>query len=77
MKKKEILIFSILMMVFSTLSSQQIFDWENPKVVDINKETTVLGGAGNVINNLKALGADVSVAGVIGDDANGAIIANV
>ena len=41
------------------------------QVVDIAKETTVLGGAGNVINNLKALGAEVSVAGVIGDDANG------
>jgi len=31
------------------------------QVVDVAKETTVLGGAGNVINNLKALGADVSV----------------
>jgi D-beta-D-heptose 7-phosphate kinase/D-beta-D-heptose 1-phosphate adenosyltransferase len=41
------------------------------QVVDVAKETTVLGGAGNVINNLKALGAEVSVAGVIGDDANG------
>ena len=41
------------------------------QVVDIAKETTVLGGAGNVVNNLKALGANVSVAGVIGDDANG------
>jgi len=41
------------------------------QVVDIAKETTVLGGAGNVVNNLKALGAHVSVAGVIGDDANG------
>jgi D-beta-D-heptose 7-phosphate kinase/D-beta-D-heptose 1-phosphate adenosyltransferase len=41
------------------------------QVVDISKETTVLGGAGNVINNLKALGANVSVASVIGDDAIG------
>ncbi len=41
------------------------------QVVDIAKETTVLGGAGNVINNLVALGAKVSVAGVIGDDENG------
>ena len=36
------------------------------QVVEISKETTVLGGAGNVINNLNALGADVSVASVIG-----------
>lgn len=41
------------------------------QVVDIARETTVLGGAGNVINNLVALGAKVSVSGVIGDDENG------
>lgn len=41
------------------------------QVVDIANETTVLGGAGNVINNLRALGADVSVASAIGDDDNG------
>jgi len=41
------------------------------QVVDIAKETTLLGGAGNVINNLRALGADVSVCSVIGDDDNG------
>lgn len=41
------------------------------QVVDIARETTVLGGAGNVINNLVALGARVSVSGVIGDDENG------
>lgn len=41
------------------------------QVVDIARETTVLGGAGNVINNLVTLGAQVRVAGVIGDDENG------
>ena len=41
------------------------------QVVDIAKETTVLGGAGNVINNLRVLGAKVSVASVIGEDDNG------
>ncbi|MCX6075037.1 MAG: D-glycero-beta-D-manno-heptose-7-phosphate kinase [Campylobacterales bacterium] len=41
------------------------------QVVDIYRETTLLGGAGNVINNLVALGAQVSIAGVIGDDDNG------
>ncbi|MBL0708261.1 MAG: D-glycero-beta-D-manno-heptose-7-phosphate kinase [Sulfurimonas sp.] len=41
------------------------------QVVDISKETTVLGGAGNVINNLHALGAKVRVCSVIGDDSNG------
>ena len=40
-------------------------------VVDIEDESEVLGGAGNVINNLKALGANVMVASAIGSDANG------
>ena len=38
------------------------------QVVNVSKETSVLGGAGNVINNLHALGASVSVASVIGQD---------
>jgi len=40
------------------------------QVVAIEKETSVLGGAGNVINNLSALGAKVSVFSVIGHDSN-------
>jgi len=38
------------------------------QVVNVSKETAVLGGAGNVVNNLHALGASVSVASVIGED---------
>jgi len=41
------------------------------QIVDISKETIVLGGAGNTINNLITLGANVSVASVIGNDKNG------
>ncbi len=41
------------------------------QIVDIKNETTVLGGAGNVINNLVTLGAKVSVSSVIGKDDNG------
>ncbi len=37
------------------------------QVVNIDNETTLLGGAGNVINNLKALGADVDVIGIVGE----------
>ncbi len=37
-------------------------------IVNIKKESSVLGGAGNVINNLFALGANVDVISVIGDD---------
>lgn len=38
------------------------------QVIDIEKETTVLGGAGNVVNNLKALNTNVCIVSVIGDD---------
>jgi D-beta-D-heptose 7-phosphate kinase/D-beta-D-heptose 1-phosphate adenosyltransferase len=38
------------------------------QVVDIQKETSVLGGAGNVVNNLVSLGAEVTVMSVLGDD---------
>jgi len=41
------------------------------QVIDIEKETTVLGGAGNVVNNLKSLDAEVMVISVIGEDENG------
>jgi D-beta-D-heptose 7-phosphate kinase / D-beta-D-heptose 1-phosphate adenosyltransferase len=37
------------------------------QVVNVDSESTVLGGAGNVINNLKAFGADVEVMSVIGE----------
>jgi len=41
------------------------------QVVDVLREELRLGGAGNVVNNLVALGAQVAVCSVIGDDANG------
>jgi D-beta-D-heptose 7-phosphate kinase/D-beta-D-heptose 1-phosphate adenosyltransferase len=36
------------------------------QVVNVERESSVLGGAGNVINNLRALGAQVDVISVIG-----------
>ena len=36
------------------------------QVVDVKKEELTLGGSGNVVNNLVALGAKVFAAGVIG-----------
>ncbi len=44
------------------------------QIVDIKKETTVLGGAGNVISNLLALGASVEVLSVVGDDEVGLLV---
>ncbi|HBC46902.1 MAG TPA: D-glycero-beta-D-manno-heptose-7-phosphate kinase [candidate division Zixibacteria bacterium] len=37
-------------------------------VVNVNKETTNLGGAANVAANVRALGADVTLLGITGDD---------
>lgn len=41
-------------------------------VVAVREHTFTLGGAGNVASNLRALGAQVSFVGVVGDDAEGA-----
>ena len=40
------------------------------QVVAVQKETSVLGGAGNVVHNLSALGANINVMSVIGNDSN-------
>lgn len=40
-------------------------------VVEITKETETLGGAGNVANNITALGGKAFVVGTIGDDLTG------
>ena len=70
--KPNILVVGDLMIDHYLWGSTNRISPEAPvQVVDIAKETTVLGGAGNVINNLMSLGATVSVASVIGDDDNG------
>jgi len=43
-------------------------------VVWVKKESFMPGGASNVANNLRSLGADVYIVGVIGDDERGAIL---
>jgi D-beta-D-heptose 7-phosphate kinase/D-beta-D-heptose 1-phosphate adenosyltransferase len=40
-------------------------------VVEVQKETMLLGGAANVANNLRALGSPVILGGVVGKDAMG------
>ena len=40
-------------------------------VVEVDRESSVPGGAANVVNNLLALGSAVSVVGVVGDDSAG------
>jgi D-beta-D-heptose 7-phosphate kinase/D-beta-D-heptose 1-phosphate adenosyltransferase len=43
-------------------------------VVDVKREELRLGGAGNVANNMVAMGFDVSLCSVIGGDGNGALL---
>ncbi|MBT8369923.1 MAG: hypothetical protein KJO34_03105, partial [Deltaproteobacteria bacterium] len=46
------------------------------QVLTVRKEEYTLGGSGNVVNNLAALGAKVSVLGVIGTGRNGKLLLN-
>lgn len=43
-------------------------------VVEVERETRTLGGAGNVVNNLVALGAQVEVLGLVGEDNPGNLL---
>jgi D-beta-D-heptose 7-phosphate kinase / D-beta-D-heptose 1-phosphate adenosyltransferase len=44
------------------------------QVVEVVREDLRLGGAGNVVHNLVALGASVSICSVIGSDENGSLL---
>ncbi len=44
------------------------------QIVSVTHEEYTLGGSGNVVNNLAALGAKVAVAGVIGTGTNGKLV---
>lgn len=43
-------------------------------IVEVNSESTRLGGAANVANNISGLGAEALLIGVIGTDQNGALV---
>ncbi|QWR78570.1 D-glycero-beta-D-manno-heptose-7-phosphate kinase [Candidatus Magnetomonas plexicatena] len=45
-------------------------------VVDVERESYLLGGAGNVAHNVVSLGASVTVSGVAGDDYNEAVLSS-
>lgn len=71
LKKPNILVVGDLMIDHYLWGSSERISPEAPVlVVDIKKESSTLGGAGNVINNLIALGADVMACSAIGDDDN-------
>ena len=71
-KRVKILVVGDLMLDHYIWGSCDRISPEAPvQVVKINNETYTLGGAGNVVRNLLSLGADVSVASVLGDDEAG------
>src|SRR3989442_5129104 len=43
-------------------------------VVEVERETTALGGAGNVAANLRSLGAEPRLIGVVGEDSEGSLL---
>ncbi|ADU64848.1 rfaE bifunctional protein [Desulfurispirillum indicum S5] len=70
--KKRILVAGDLMIDEYLWGQTERISPEAPvPVVDIGREDTRLGGAGNVLHNLRALGAAVDILGVVGTDAHG------
>ena len=71
-KQPSILVIGDLMIDHYIWGSATRLSPEAPvPVVNVKTESTTLGGAGNVVQNLVALGANVTLAGVIGPDAAG------
>jgi D-beta-D-heptose 7-phosphate kinase / D-beta-D-heptose 1-phosphate adenosyltransferase len=67
-KIPKILVIGDLMIDYYLLGSSDRISPESPvPIIDINNESTHLGGAGNVVNNLKALGSEIDVISVLGD----------
>ena len=67
-KTPKILVVGDLMIDHYLWGSSERISPEAPvQIVNVDSESTVLGGAGNVINNLNALGAMVDVISVIGE----------
>jgi D-beta-D-heptose 7-phosphate kinase / D-beta-D-heptose 1-phosphate adenosyltransferase len=67
-KSPKILVIGDLMVDHYIWGSCDRISPEAPvQIVKVEQESSSLGGAGNVVSNLKALGADVDVISVIGD----------
>jgi len=70
-KSPKILVIGDLMIDNYLWGSSHRISPEAPvPIVNINSESSLLGGAGNVINNLNSLGAKIDVISVIGDCEN-------
>ena len=67
-KKPKILVIGDLIVDHYLWGTSERISPEAPvQIINVEKESTVLGGAGNVVNNLNALGAEVDVISVVGE----------
>lgn len=74
---KRILVFGDFMVDKYIMGSVNRISPEAPvPVINVKEEQIKLGGAGNVVNNLISLGANVRVLGCCGDDYDGRFIKN-
>ena len=70
--KTNILVFGDVMMDRFIWGNVSRISPEAPvPVVKVERETFLLGGAANVVHNIQALGGNVSLCGVVGDDEMG------
>lgn len=71
-KKARILVVGDLIMDHFIWGAVKRISPEAPvPVVDVSRETILLGGSANVVNNINTLGGRCLVAGVVGKDADG------
>ncbi len=75
MRAKTIIVIGDLMLDRYIWGNVERISPEAPvPVLDVRKEDAKLGGAGNVANNLMALGARVMMASVVGNDLQGKLV---
>lgn len=72
---KKILVFGDLMLD-NYINGSVIKYCDDPyiPVLKVNNTQVYMGGAANVVNNLNALGCNVSVCGIVGNDNNGDVL---
>lgn len=75
-KAKILVVGDVMLDQYWSGSTQRISPEAPVPVVKVQNDETRLGGAANVALNLKALGANVELAAVIGEDEAGSIIQN-
>ncbi len=76
MKQKIIVVGDLILDEYLWGTVERVSPEAPVQVVDIQREFSTLGGAGNVVANLLSLGARVQICSVIGQDLNGQALLN-